>query len=114
MLAFANRKPPKKKHVVAVPSVQQSRVLRKIDESKRNYEIILHNSRSTNCSTTLNIVRGTVAALASCDLYNNKLTKAERDDGWNCFPNATTKKPWSKPVRHTRNPSGKSEGYGKR
>jgi hypothetical protein len=114
MLTPAKRKTGKKKHMVASPRLQQRRVLRTIDESKRNYEIILHNSRSSNCSTTLNIVRGIDAARASCDLYNKKLTQAERDNGWSCFPNATTKRPWSKPRRHSINPGGKSEGYGKR
>jgi hypothetical protein len=114
MLTSANRKPGKRKHLVASPRVQQRRILHAIDESKRSYEIILHNSLSSNCSTTLNIVRGIDAARASCDFYNKKLTQAERNSGWSCFPNATTKKPWSKPRRHSINPSGKSEGYGKR
>ncbi|MGD0793071.1 MAG: hypothetical protein ABR920_14995 [Terriglobales bacterium] len=103
-----NRK--KKKGLRVLGGHRQPTLYKRVDESKRNYEIILHNNHPGHGSTTIDIVRGMDAARESCERHNGQLTQEQRDEGWSHFTEPTTKKPWSKPKRIDNNRSVKSAG----
>jgi hypothetical protein len=64
-----------------------------------NYQIIKHNSRSGD-SIPVNVVRGISEAISAVDYYNDKLSGAEKEQGWGHFHKRTTRPLSRRPVQH--------------
>jgi len=64
-----------------------------------NYEIIKHNSRSED-SVPVTVVRGISEAISAVDYYDDKLSDAEKEQGWEHFHKRTTRPLSRMPARH--------------
>jgi hypothetical protein len=68
-----------------------------VDESRVSYAIMRHNSKHPEQTTVAEVVRGLGTAQRAVDRYAGKLTKDERDAGWDYFLQETTLKPRAPP-----------------
>jgi len=95
---LGEKMPPRKKKGIRISAGRRQPILyNHVDESRRNYEIILHNNHPGHGTTTLDIVRGIDAATESVGRHNGLLTQEQRDEGWTHYAEPTPKKAWSKP-----------------
>jgi hypothetical protein len=111
MYHFGKKMPPRKKKGIRISGGHRQPILyNHVDESRRSYEIILHNNHPGYGATTLDIVRGMDAARESVERRNRELTQEQRGEGWSHYAEPTARNPWPKPKRIVANRSGKSAG----
>ncbi len=55
-----------------------------------NYEIVKINHQ-THVHSILEVVRGESLGASRAERYKNRLTQEERDAGWSCYAQRTTK-----------------------
>lgn len=108
---FGKKMPRRKKKGIRISGGHRQSILyNHVDESRRRYEIILHNNNPGYGTTTLDIVRGMDAARGSVERRNRELTQEQRSEGWSHYAEPTARNPWPKSKRIVANRSGKGAG----